>query len=67
VPVYVAAMGPKALQVSGGLADRTLPYLAGPRTMAEVRPAGHREVGRRLGTAQTQDYRVGASSYIRQR
>jgi alkanesulfonate monooxygenase SsuD/methylene tetrahydromethanopterin reductase-like flavin-dependent oxidoreductase (luciferase family) len=40
VPVYVAAMGPKALQVSGGLADGTLPYLAGPRTMAEfVQPA----------------------------
>src|SRR6478609_3224329 len=35
VPVFVAAMGPKALQVTGELADGTLPYLAGPRTIAE--------------------------------
>jgi F420-dependent oxidoreductase-like protein len=35
VPVYVAAMGPKALQVAGELADGILPYLAGPRTIAE--------------------------------
>ncbi|OBK74985.1 TIGR03564 family F420-dependent LLM class oxidoreductase [Mycobacterium sp. 1274761.0] len=35
VPVYVAAMGPKALQVTGELADGTLPYLAGPHTIAE--------------------------------
>jgi len=35
VPVYVAAMGPKALWVTGELADGTLPYLAGPRTIAE--------------------------------
>ena len=35
VPVYVAAMGPKALEVTGELADGTLPYLAGPRTIAE--------------------------------
>ena len=28
-------MGPKALQVTGELADGTLPYLAGPRTIAE--------------------------------
>ena len=35
LPVYVAAMGPKALQVTGELADGTLPYLAGPRTVAE--------------------------------
>jgi F420-dependent oxidoreductase-like protein len=34
VPVYVAAMGPKALQVTGELADGTLPYLAGPRTIS---------------------------------
>jgi F420-dependent oxidoreductase-like protein len=34
VPVYVAAMGPRALQVTGELADGTLPYLAGPRTIA---------------------------------
>src|SRR5947209_1009394 len=35
VPVYVAAMGPKALRVTGELADGTLPYLAGPRTIDE--------------------------------
>lgn len=35
IPVYVAAMGPKALRVSGELADGTLPYLAGPRTIGE--------------------------------
>jgi F420-dependent oxidoreductase-like protein len=35
VPVFVAAMGPKALRVTGELADGTLPYLAGPRTIAE--------------------------------
>ena len=35
VPVYVAATGPKALRVTGELADGTLPYLAGPRTIAE--------------------------------
>ncbi|MFG1932643.1 LLM class F420-dependent oxidoreductase [Mycobacterium sp. NPDC048908] len=35
VPVYVAAMAPKALKVTGELADGTLPYLAGPRTIAE--------------------------------
>lgn len=28
-------MGPKALQVTGELTDGTLPYLAGPRTIAE--------------------------------
>ena len=35
IPVYVAAMGPKALQVTGELADGTLPFLAGPRTVGE--------------------------------
>jgi F420-dependent oxidoreductase-like protein len=35
VPVYVAAMGPKALRVTGELADGTLPYLAGPRTIGD--------------------------------
>jgi F420-dependent oxidoreductase-like protein len=35
VPVYVAAMGPKALRVTGELADGTLPYLAGPRTVED--------------------------------
>lgn len=35
VPVLVAAMGPQALRVTGELADGTLPYLAGPRTLGE--------------------------------
>jgi len=35
IPVYVAAMGPKALRVTGELADGTIPYLAGPRTIGE--------------------------------
>lgn len=35
IPVYVAAMGPQALQVTGELADGTLPFLAGPRTIGE--------------------------------
>lgn len=40
VPVYVAAMGPKALRVTGELADGTMPFLAGPRTISEfIEPA----------------------------
>jgi F420-dependent oxidoreductase-like protein len=35
VPVIVAAMGPQALRATGELADGTLPYLAGPNTLAE--------------------------------
>jgi F420-dependent oxidoreductase-like protein len=35
IPTYVAAMGPRALQVTGELADGTLPYLAGPRTIGD--------------------------------
>jgi F420-dependent oxidoreductase-like protein len=35
IPLYVAAMGPKALRVTGELADGTLPYLAGPRTVED--------------------------------
>jgi F420-dependent oxidoreductase-like protein len=34
-PIYVAAMGPRALQVAGELADGTLPYLAGPHTIED--------------------------------
>jgi F420-dependent oxidoreductase-like protein len=34
-PIYVAALGPRALRVAGELADGTLPYLAGPRTIEE--------------------------------
>ncbi|KUL38872.1 F420-dependent oxidoreductase [Streptomyces sp. NRRL F-4489] len=35
VPLLVAAMGPKALRVSGELADGILPYIAGPRALAD--------------------------------
>jgi F420-dependent oxidoreductase-like protein len=35
VPLLVAAMGPQALRASGELADGILPYLAGPRVLAE--------------------------------
>ncbi|MFD8493955.1 LLM class F420-dependent oxidoreductase [Amycolatopsis sp. NPDC059657] len=36
VPILVAAMGPQALKVTGELADGTLPFLAGPRALAEL-------------------------------
>ncbi|WP_062216663.1 TIGR03564 family F420-dependent LLM class oxidoreductase [Streptomyces sp. NBRC 109706] len=43
VPLLVAAMGPQALRVTGELADGTLPFLAGPRTLAErIVPVLHR-------------------------
>jgi F420-dependent oxidoreductase-like protein len=35
VPVYVGAMAPKSLQVTAELAEGTLTFLAGPRTLAE--------------------------------
>lgn len=35
IPVIVAAMGPQAVRVTGELADGTLPYLAGPKAIAE--------------------------------
>ena len=35
IPIYVAAMGPKSLQVTGELADGTLPFIAGPRAIAD--------------------------------
>ncbi|MET9232210.1 TIGR03564 family F420-dependent LLM class oxidoreductase [Lentzea sp. NPDC003310] len=39
-PLLVAAMAPKALRLAGELADGTVPYLAGPRVLAEhVLPA----------------------------
>ncbi|GAA3850279.1 TIGR03564 family F420-dependent LLM class oxidoreductase [Streptomyces sedi] len=34
-PLLVAAMGPRALRVTGELADGILPYLAGPRALEE--------------------------------
>jgi alkanesulfonate monooxygenase SsuD/methylene tetrahydromethanopterin reductase-like flavin-dependent oxidoreductase (luciferase family) len=36
VPLLVAAMGPQAQRVTGELADGTLPYLAGPRSLGEL-------------------------------
>jgi F420-dependent oxidoreductase-like protein len=35
VPILVGAMGPQALRVTGELADGTLTYLAGPKTLGE--------------------------------
>ncbi|HEX4225413.1 MAG TPA: LLM class F420-dependent oxidoreductase [Pseudonocardiaceae bacterium] len=35
IPLLVAAMGPQALRVTGELADGTIPFLAGPRALAE--------------------------------
>ncbi|WP_199896800.1 TIGR03564 family F420-dependent LLM class oxidoreductase [Streptomyces niger] len=35
IPVLVAAMRPRALAAAGELADGTIPFLAGPRTLAE--------------------------------
>ncbi|MFG2640700.1 LLM class F420-dependent oxidoreductase [Streptomyces sp. NPDC048370] len=35
VPILVAAMGPQALRVTGELADGALPFLAGPRALAD--------------------------------
>lgn len=35
IPVLVAAMGPRALTAAGELAEGTIPFLAGPRTLAE--------------------------------
>ncbi|MEU2358957.1 TIGR03564 family F420-dependent LLM class oxidoreductase [Streptomyces misionensis] len=35
IPVLVAAMGPRALAAAGELAEGTMPFLAGPRTLAE--------------------------------
>jgi len=36
VSLVVAAMGPQALRVTGELADGTVPYLAGPKTVGEL-------------------------------
>jgi F420-dependent oxidoreductase-like protein len=36
VPLLVAAMGPQALRAAGELADGTLPYLAGPRSLESL-------------------------------
>lgn len=35
-PIYVAAMGPKALGIAGSAAEGTITYLAGPRTIADT-------------------------------
>lgn len=44
MPVYVAAMGPQALAVTGQLGDGTIPFLAGPTTIAEfIKPTIDKE------------------------
>jgi len=35
IPIFTGSLGPRALEVSGRLADGNLTYLAGPRTIAE--------------------------------
>lgn len=59
VPVYAAAMGPKALQVTGELADGTLPYLAGPRTIAEFIEPAIAKSAAGAGRRKPQDHRAG--------
>jgi alkanesulfonate monooxygenase SsuD/methylene tetrahydromethanopterin reductase-like flavin-dependent oxidoreductase (luciferase family) len=59
-PIYVAAMGPRALEVTGELADGTLPANAGPRTSKgssrrpsqrrQRMPAGHAHASSRWST-----------------
>lgn len=62
VPLLVAAMGPQALRASGELADGILPYLAGPRALAEhIVPACHRGRGGR-GPPGAPDRGAGARS-----
>ncbi len=51
VPVLVAAMGPQALRVTGELADGTLPYLAGPKTLAGFIVPAISEAARAAGRA----------------
>jgi F420-dependent oxidoreductase-like protein len=48
-PVLVAAMGPQALRATGELADGTLPFLAGPRTVAEFIVPTITEAAQRAG------------------
>src|SRR3984893_1043704 len=55
-PVYVAAMGPRALRAAGELADGTVTYLAGPRSIAEL--IAHTLARAAAGAAAT-DHRVG--------
>ncbi|WP_218920522.1 LLM class flavin-dependent oxidoreductase [Lentzea guizhouensis] len=56
-PLLVAAMAPRALRVTGELADGTVPYLAGPRALAEhIVPRWPR----RRGTAGSAGGRPGA-------
>lgn len=49
VPILVAAMGPQALRATGELADGTLPYLAGPRTLGEQIVPAITEAAERAG------------------
>jgi 5,10-methylenetetrahydromethanopterin reductase len=49
VPVLVAAMGERMLRVAGRLADGTIPWLAGPRTLEGHIVPGIREAARAAG------------------
>ncbi|MFB8280545.1 TIGR03564 family F420-dependent LLM class oxidoreductase [Nocardia colli] len=49
VPVLVAAMGPQALRATGELADGTLPFLVGPKALAEHVVAPITEAAERAG------------------
>ncbi|MGW4279301.1 TIGR03564 family F420-dependent LLM class oxidoreductase [Nocardia sp. NPDC004750] len=49
VPILVAAMGPQALRVTGELADGTLPFLVGPKALAEHPDAPHTAAAERAG------------------
>ena len=67
IPIYVAAMGPKALRVTGELADGTLPYLAGPRTIAEFIEPTIAKAAADAGRPSPRDHRRGSRAGDRRR
>jgi len=48
-PVILAAMGPRMLELAGERADGTIPWLCGPRTLAEHVAPGIRRAAERAG------------------
>ncbi|WP_243788912.1 TIGR03564 family F420-dependent LLM class oxidoreductase [Saccharopolyspora gloriosae] len=54
IPVIVAAMGPQALRATGELADGTLPFLAGPKAIAEHIAPQINEAAQRAGRSAPQ-------------
>ena len=48
-PVILAAMGPRMLALAGERADGTIPWLCGPRTLAEHVVPGIRSAAERAG------------------